>query len=825
MSAVSLNSIALARLMMGDPQWLVAAVAVAVLGSLLAIWRNRRRQASSAATVLRICGWLLLAVCLVNPMWSSSRPRRGANVVAVVADHSRSHLVATSGQQTRADVLTELLERGERREPSGWLNRIGQDFELRRYLVGDRLQQVDQYGRPQFDGIASSLHTALTQLQQRFEGQPLAGILLLSDGNATDLSSSAADLQGLAPVYPVIMPDDSERPDVAVDSVVVTQTAFDDAPVTLLVQPQVTRAAQQQVQVSLLDQEGQLLASQTQAADDTAPLRFQHRPTASGTLFYQVQTALLDADGRQNTEEVTLVNNQRMVAVDRGSQPRRVLYVSGRPNWEFKFLRRAVESDPQLQLVGLLRIARKEAKFDFRGREGERSNSLFRGFDQQEQEVAEEYDEPVLVRIGTQNADELRSGFPEQAADLFQYDAIILDDIEADFFLADQQKLIYDFVSRRGGGLLMLGGQESFRQGEYDRTPIGETLPVDLSRAAESPTGPVQFRLTRDGWLQPWIRLRADEAGENARLDTMPGFVTLNSAAFVRPGAVVMAEVTDAQDRRWPALVVQRFGKGRTAAVCIGDLWRWRLHEGLQQLRGAFDRRMIPTGLSTVPQSSTVPRQTDASAPADTPSEDLSDHARACRQMIRWLVADVPRRLDVSVADDPAQGAGSVRITARIRGRDFEPRENADVRFVVTDPQGRSIELTGEPADAQPGTFTAGVAARLPGPWKVRISATVTDEPEAAPLTAVAGWACQPDQDEMKSVTINRSWLESVAAATGGRVVELQDLDDFVNTLPESDAPLVETTAWPIWHQWWVFLTAVGCFAGDWTLRRRRGLP
>ncbi len=70
----------------------------------------------------------------------------------------------------------------------------------------------------------------------------------------------------------------------------------------------------------------------------------------------------------QQAREATLANNSRLAAVDRGRGPYRVLYVCGRPNWEYKFLRRAVEEDDQVQLVGLLRIARREPKFDFRSR-------------------------------------------------------------------------------------------------------------------------------------------------------------------------------------------------------------------------------------------------------------------------------------------------------------------------------------------------------------------------------------------------------------------------------------------------------------------------
>ena len=831
----------LAAIIAGDPDWIAAASAVAVLGVLLAVWLNRSRLSAMAlGTVLRILGWLLLAACLVNPMWTSSRPRKGANVLAVVTDISRSHLVTTDADVTRADVLTELIQGGEKTEPNGWLNRIAQDFELRRYTLSDRLKQVEQYGDVQFDGVASSLQTSLDQLKQRFEGQPLAGIILISDGNATDRSGTLDQLKGIAPVYPILMANDDSRPDVAVGVIGVTQTAFDDAPVSIQVQPIVSRASNQQVRTSLLDADGTLLESQIRPAADDTPVRFRHRPVEGGTVFYQLQTTLLDGAGNEVTDETTTVNNQRLVAIDRGTQPRRILYVSGRPNWEFKFLRRAVETDPLIELVGLIRIAKKEAKFDFRGRDGERSNSLFRGFEKDEQEIAEEYDEPVMVRIGTKDDAELRGGFPETAEELFAYDAVVLDDIESGFFLADQLTLIYDFVSRRGGGLLMLGGQESFRQGEYDRTPVGEMLPVDLSRSMDQPVGPVRMTLTRDGWLQPWVRLHSDEGEEQIRIDRMPGFFTLNSTGFVRPGAVIMAEVQDSSDNHWPALVTQRFGKGRTAALCVGDFWRWRLREGLDSLRQADGNQFVPGG--TVRTSPIV-------APGGEAKEDLGQHASACRQMLRWLVSDVPRQLDLAVKPDASLGVRSVRIQATVKGSDFEVRENADVRFAVVDPAGQTLELTGEPSEEMPGVFEAVVAGSLAGPWRVTATVRVPKDIESAkaasgrtavgssvagdekiivekdPLTASSGWASQPDQDEMKSVGIDLDFLKQLADVSGGRLVNLDDVDDFVDSLPESSAPLVEIHSWQLWHQWWVFAVAIGCIAGDWTLRRRRGLP
>ena len=805
----------LASLTIGDRNWIFPAVAVTIVGVLLTLVLNRKRLAQSpVGPILRIVGWVLLCICLTNPMWSSSRPRSGANVVAVVVDISRSHLVTTgTAGATRAEAFAESLKSGEKSEPVGWLNQLEQDFELRRYTVADRLQQVDRFDPVEFNGTASGLQTALRQLKQRYEGQPLAGIIMLSDGIATDATGSLDELAGMPPVYPILPPDDSSQPDVAVGSFSVTQTAFDDAPVTIQVQPATVNVTSGQVAVTLLDAEGTPIETQSRDVNDPSPLKFRHRPKEGGTVFYRLIAALKNAAGADVITEATTVNDAQLIAVERSTMPRRVLYVSGRPNWEFKFLKRAVATDPQLQMVALIRIARKEAKFDFRGREGESSNSLFRGFDKADPETVEEYDEPVLVRVGTKDDEELRGGFPEKPEDLFQYDALILDDLEADFFLADQMKLIYDFVSRRGGGLLMMGGQESFRQGDFDRTPIGEMLPIELSREIKPPSSGVRLSLTRDGWLQPWVRLRSDEGAEEERLKSMPEFLTLNSAAFVRPGAVIMAEVQDAEENRWPALVVQRFGKGRTAALCVGDFWRWRLSEGLRELHGLD---LPDTGADL---------DNGSSNPSGTPNEDLSDHSRASRQMIRWLVADVPKRMDVVVEEDPTLGAGSVKLTAFVRGTDFEARENADVKFSVVGPDGQTFELTGEPSDSVAGQFESFVAASQPGAWRVSVSAIVSDDSAAVPLTATTGWASQPDQKEMKSVQIDRTFLEELAKTTGGRTVALSNLESFVSSLPQGKAPLIEIWSWPIWHSWWLFLVAIACLATDWTLRRRRGLP
>ena len=168
-----------------------------------------------------------------------------------------------------------------------------------------------------------------------------------------------------------------------------------------------------------------------------------------------------------------------------------MLYVSGRPNWEFKFLRRALEGDDQIELAGLVRIARRTAEIRLsQSSEPGRRAPLFDGFDHPDAETAERADEPVLIGLGKQlDGVERAARFPKTADELYRYHAIVLDDIEAGFFTADQLTLLRNFVSQRGGGLLMLGGPDSFASGKYDRTPVGELLPVYLNRPEPVPGG------------------------------------------------------------------------------------------------------------------------------------------------------------------------------------------------------------------------------------------------------------------------------------------------------------------------------------------------
>lgn len=796
-------------LIWGSPEWLTWSALLMLVALAALAWSYGRARTSPrvkvACAVLKALGFAALALSLLEPMLAGARPRRGANAFAVVADNSQSLLI----RDDRAEGHRGDWERSLLRKDAPWKTRLAQDFDVRSYLFDSHLRAVDSFDELTFDGPASALSTSLSALSRRFRGLPLAGVLLFTDGNATDVGD--VDWSKLPPVYPVVPPSRGTARDIGVTSVSVSQTNFESAPVVVRADVSAVGFRGQPVVAAVIDESGHELERQKATpTDDGRPLsfRFQFRPERKGVKFYRVLAfaASDEVPGRPPGEltsasEQTLANNSRLVMVDQGAGPYRVLYVSGRPNWEFKFLRRAVTEDEQVQLVGLVRIARRQPKFDFRNpRDRQQASPLFNGFDNPDADTAERYDQPVLVRLGTRDEVELRDGFPRTADVLYGYHAVILDDIEAGFFTPDQLSLLRNFVSQRGGGLLMLGGPDSFADGKYDRTPVAEFLPVYLNRRVEdsdpaparnpaapgdAPEGAAGYRLmlTREGWLQPWVRTRKTEDEERRRLAAMVPFQTLTHVGTIKPGAVVLSQVLDPAGLAAPALVAQSFGKGHVAALLIGDLWRWGLHR-------------------------------------EDPTE--TDFDRAWRQTVRWLVGDVPERVEVAVAPRPGSSAPAQDLTVRLRDAQFRPLDNAKVALRITLPGGDALTLDAEPDGREAGSYSATYVPKQPGAYRVVASATAPDGSSVGEKEA--GWAAQPAADEFARLAPDRELLRTIASKTRGELVDGDRLPSFVAGLSSRSAPITEPWISPLWHQPLYFLIAISCLTAEWGLRRVNGL-
>ncbi len=173
------------------------------------------------------------------------------------------------------------------------------------------------------------------------------------------------------------------------------------------------------------------------------------------------------------------------------------------------------------------------------------------------------------------------------------------------------------------------------------------------------------------------------------------------------PGASTISLLVDAEGGRHPALVIQRFGHGRTAAMMVGDTWRWGFRD----------------------------------------EESHSDMGKSWRQFIRWLVTDAPGRVDVVTEPRPLEGDGAVLLQVRVRDLKFQPLDNAsvtvEVRPVIVDAAGGAqtniIRLPAEPNPHHPGLYEATYVSRGAGAYQARVNVTAEEGTDGG--RAQTGWA------------------------------------------------------------------------------------
>nr|WP_143547615.1 hypothetical protein [Rhodopirellula sp. SM50] len=786
-----------AELVIGSPQWTVPAIIIGTVLTFLVLWNystsgGRRVRTAWLGVTLKLIAIALLAVCLLQPMQRGERPRPRANLLPIVVDTSGSMelKIGRSTESWRDRIESDMSA------DSPVFSSMAQLFETRIYGFDKRLSSASEVADLRRGGTGSRLVENLGELSRRLAGRPVAGVLLMTDGNVPGVAEELEELPELKfPVYPVIPSRTTGLNDLRITSTTVRQTNFEISPVTLAVQFAIDGSIPGQAIARLTD-----VALQSVVEEKAVSLRsdeksfsvsFQFRPADVGLRFYRVdlfrevdRAAFDKLDQLMDTpsSETTLVNNTRLIAVDRKGGPYRVLYVAGRPNWEFKFLRRAISEDAEVELTGLIRMANKEPKFSFRDKEVSSTNPLFQGLGDDAEETAEQYDEPVMIRIGVKETEELASGFPKVEEELFEFDALILDDIEPEFFSQDQLEMVRRFVSSRGGGLLMLGGQEMFRGRAFGDSFLGDLSPVYVSRADIGLPAEYSMKLTREGMLQPWMRLRKTADAETKRLRTMPQFDSVNVVGSLKPGAYQLATVSGRDGQAQPAIAVQRFGRGKVGAITVGDLWRWSM-------------------------------QPDPQNPDDA--------AQAWRQITRWLVGDVPRRAELSVAPGPDNDDSMVlRVDARDEA--FLPLENPTITVNVIRPAGDSLTLDAKPIGEIPGAYSVAYYDDQPGQYTA--TAEVRAEDGELVGTPTVGWTRQIAGREFDTLAVNQALLQRIAEQSGGDVIAEEDLDLLSRRLKSEKVPVMETWVFPLWHRGWVIALALGCLCGEWGLRRWRGL-
>ena len=734
------------------PVLLVTATVLVVLVVILhARLRTLDRRDRLLLGMLRTVALLLVIACLFRPglVIAAAVPQR--NVLAVLYDDSRSMRIADAAGPAAGDTTRLARVHARFDDSSSLMRALSARFALRQFRFAAGATPVNGAREIAGGGTRSDLSQALDDVRQDLEGMPLAGVVLVSDG--ADNGSASLDDALLAlrarrvPVYTVGVGRERFARDVAVERVQAPRRTL--AGSAIMVEVDVRTRGIEGARVPLtVEADGRVVATenlQAPARGDVQTVRLRLPPLPAGVHRLAIRAAPL-AD-----EQVTQ-NNEWQTSVEVRRGPDRVLYVEGEPRPEFAFIRRAVADDSAMQVVGLLRSADKK-----------------------------------YLRLGVQDSLELLNGFPTTREELFRYRAIVLGSVEAGFFSAEQLRLLADFVSVRGGGLLALGGRASLNEGGFAGTPVAEVLPVAIGAGdvnVDGPAIPVIVRPTRTGEIHPALQLRASVSSSRARWDSLPPLTLVNRVGALRAGATLLLSGQTENGRSdVPVLAWQRYGRGSSAVFAAQDSWLWRMDTSI-------------------------------------PVEDQT-HQTFWRQLLRWLVDDVPAPFEVAVSPARVAPGEQVVLRAQVATPQFDDVNDATVSATVTAPDGRSDVIPLEWSLRDDGSYAARYTPRDTGRYTIDATAAIGRDSARFFTTTLL---VDERGADMAQAELRTPLLQRIAKETGGRYYPIGDVDRLADDAVYTSAGVTVREAKDLWDMPVVFLLLAAVLSAEWGYRRWRGL-
>jgi uncharacterized membrane protein len=722
-----------------------AAILLAVITYRGLAGRGRLRD-RIVLTTLRIATLAVMLFCLFRPVLVVKAAVPQQNFLAVLIDDSRSMQITDWGTSSRGAFVKQTFGK-----EAPIVKALSERFVLRPFHFSSSAARLASTDDLTFTGAQTRLGAALEGARQELAGLPLAGMVLVSDGADTTDASLTEALLGLkaasVPVFTVGVGRDRLTRDVQIDRVSTPRTALQGT--SLVIDAVVTQTGYAGETVSLdVENEGRIVGSQeVKLPMDGEPAAVRVRFTAAdpGPRVFTFRIA-------PRPGELVTQNNARDALIDVADRKEKILYYEGEPRPEMKFLNRAVADDKNLEVVTLQRTADNK-----------------------------------YMRVGVENADELAAGFPKTREELFAYRGLILGSIEAGAFTGDQLRMISEFVERRGGGLLMLGGARSFAEGGYAGTPVADALPVTLDRPARTldvlPVARLHVKPTRAGEAHGVTQIAATEAASTARWADMPVLTSVNAIREVKPGATVLLNGTDERRRDQVVLASQRYGRGKTLAFPVQDSWHWQM-----------DVKM------------TVEDQT---------------HENYWRQLLRWLVDSVPNTVEVHTTTERVEPGEPVTLVADVVDPAYVEVNDARVIAKVSGPKGTPIEVPMQWTGERNGEYRATFQAADQGLYVAHVEATRAGKSLGTGSTEVRA---TPSDAEYFDATMHAPRLKRIAEETGGRFYTPETIAGMPEDLRYTGRGVTTVEERELWHMPIVLFVLLGLISAEWAYRRAVGM-
>ena len=737
------------QLLLALPGWQLALMPLLVFALVfiaLGYFHLRYRAALRdriAVALMRSLALSLLIFSLTRPLLEVDTLMPQPNLVALLLDNSVSMSLPDESGAARGDLVRRQLDP----DSGELLRQLRSRYDTRMFEYGAGIRPVESVAGLDFSDGASDLAQALATARDSLRGEPLAGLVVFSDGASpwsAELEKTLLELRAEGiPVHSVGLGQARYANDIALRELRLPKRILHGSRV--IAELGLTQQGYDGREVELVvEDDSRILHQQTlrlQGPSQVVKLPLEIEDSGARLLRF----SLTPQDG-----EIITANNERYAMPSVLERKPRILHFEGEPRFELKFIRRALADEESLRLTGLIRTA--DAKY---------------------------------YRVGVESGDELKSGFPLTRDELFAYDGLIIGSVEVSLLSRAQQQMIVDFVSLRGGGLLLLGGRQAFAEGGYQDSELRDLLPVVLDDEARSDfSRQVRIEPTASAFVHEALVFEADREKSLSRWRGLPPLTVVNPIRQVKPGADLLL-TGSAADGEEPLVVMaaQRFGRGKVLAFAVQNSWLWQMHHEIEL--------------------------------------DDQTHELLWRQLLRWLVEAAPERLSLIPSSTSTHVGGGIEVRGEALAADFEAMQQAELRAVVTLPDGRErLTLLGAEG-AEDGVYRTEIAADAPGDYELRLELDNGDEKILSRATRIRVSAAG---GEFHDSELNETLLRQVADAAAGSYFAGADSDGLLSVLDTRQRQSRALSRLELWDMPLLFALLILLLVAEWGYRRWRNL-
>ena len=662
--------------------------------------------------------------------------------------------------ESRAPIRVLIQREFSKHSDDGAKERVETEV-TRRVIASLKNSDVDVIEQPEIVDVSSLTQKELST----------AAAILITDGAMRDTDArrdieKASESSGGSPVFVVTDIQAKDTPRVALNSITVTNRPVRGVPlqVRCLVHARGMRGRATLVTISDDAQVRVSAQARWTGDDERQVLNLEVMPKTSGWVNYLVR-----AEAAGGEDPTSLARAFTIYAEERRQ---RILFLEGAPSWEAKFIRRVLEKADLFDVDYFAKVSRA---------------AMVGARDEQAGSSSEEVTTKQSVERGNPET-RLREAL-SSAARLNSYDCIIVGATPDALLSSAEATRVREWLERRGGGLIILGGNNFAGSIVASKGKLGSLMPAEIDSSgfrSESQTlalsAPVEAEKSRGRFL-----LTPTGAGQTGALHAFSiaiegsareGALSGEGLRFgqLRPGSTVLAVTGQAgaqgtSEDGAPLIAAMRYGAGLSLVFGPADSWRMRTTESGDQ------------------------------------TESDGPFASLWQGMTLWAASGARPPVEIVISEDSPEAGGEATAEIRVRDEAYAP--------MTIEKLSARLQQVSETEDE---TSQAALSSRdlsfAPDPndssiWRARFTAPSVGRYDMQIKYTAKGKSGAVDK-QFATVTpssietgASRDTLQRVARGTGGdlfAVANLKALNDSLAALHKTNQSVHRTLEL---RSWW----------------------